>query len=138
METFAEFYMGVSHNQGCHFGGPSKDCSILGSIVGPPYLGKLPYKLAAGSLVPVSSHIFMQLRLRIRALGPASQGLGPVRQEPVQPRMDVLKTTAIIVLTFHVVIVRILAFLLVLLLSAFFHPQLRVWTRCSSHRIKRM
>ena len=82
----------------------------MGSILGPPCLGKLPYKLAAGSLVPVSSHILMQLRLRIRALGPASQGLGPVRQEPVQPRMDLVTTTAIIVFAFHVFIVLILAF----------------------------
>ena len=36
--------MGVSQNQGYHFGGPnSKDYSILGSILGSPYLGKLPY-----------------------------------------------------------------------------------------------
>ena len=36
--------MGVSQNQGCHFGGPyNKDYSILGSTLGSPYLGKLPY-----------------------------------------------------------------------------------------------
>ena len=33
---------GVSQNQGYHFGGPSsKECSILGSLLGSPYLGKL-------------------------------------------------------------------------------------------------
>ena len=36
--------MGVSQNQGYLFGGPfSKDCSILGSMLGSPYLGKLPH-----------------------------------------------------------------------------------------------
>ena len=35
--------MGVSQNQGYHFRGPhNKDYSILGSILGSPYLGKLP------------------------------------------------------------------------------------------------
>ena len=37
-------YMGVSQNLGYHFGAPyNKDYSILGSILGYPYLGKLPY-----------------------------------------------------------------------------------------------
>ena len=36
--------MGVSQNQGYHFRGPhNKDYSILGSILGLPYFGKLPY-----------------------------------------------------------------------------------------------
>ena len=35
--------MGVSQNQGYLFGGPyNKDYSILGSILGSPYFGKLP------------------------------------------------------------------------------------------------
>ena len=35
--------MGGSQNQGYHFGGPSnKDYNILGSILGSPYVGKLP------------------------------------------------------------------------------------------------
>ena len=38
-------YMGVSQNCGYLFGGPhNKDYSILGSIVGCPYFGKLPYR----------------------------------------------------------------------------------------------
>ena len=38
-------YMGVSQNQGYHFRGPNnKDYSILGSILGSPYFGKLPYR----------------------------------------------------------------------------------------------
>ena len=37
--------MGVSQNYGYHFGGPyNKDYSILGSILGSPYCGKLPYR----------------------------------------------------------------------------------------------
>ena len=36
--------MGVSQNKGYLSGGPhNKDYSILGSILGSPYLGKLPY-----------------------------------------------------------------------------------------------
>ena len=36
--------MGVSQNQGTIFRGPhNKDYSLLGSILGSPYLGKLPY-----------------------------------------------------------------------------------------------
>ena len=36
-------YVVVSPNKGYHFGGPdNKDCSILGSILGSPYFGKLP------------------------------------------------------------------------------------------------
>ena len=37
------FYMGVSQN----FGGPYKDYSILGSILGSPYFWKLPYFVTA-------------------------------------------------------------------------------------------
>ena len=37
--------MGVSDNQGYHFGAPySKDYSIFGSILGSLYFGKPPYK----------------------------------------------------------------------------------------------
>ena len=37
--------MGVSQNWGYLFGGPyNKDYSILGSILGSPYFGKLPYE----------------------------------------------------------------------------------------------
>ena len=37
-------HMVVSPNYGYHVGGPyNKDCSILGSILGSPYFGKLPY-----------------------------------------------------------------------------------------------
>ena len=36
--------MGASQNRGTLFGGPhNKDYSILGSILGSPYFGKLPY-----------------------------------------------------------------------------------------------
>ena len=36
---------GVLKIQGYHFGGlHKKDCSILGSILGFPYFGKLPYR----------------------------------------------------------------------------------------------
>ena len=39
-------HMGVSQNYGYLFGHPhNKDYSILGSILGPPYFGKLPYIL---------------------------------------------------------------------------------------------
>ena len=42
--TFEISHMGVSQNYGYPFGGPyNKDYSILGSILGSPYLGKLPY-----------------------------------------------------------------------------------------------
>ena len=41
--------MGVSQNYGYPFEGPhNKDCSILGSILGSPYFGKLPSVQAAG------------------------------------------------------------------------------------------
>ena len=37
-------YLGVSQNLGYQFRGPHiKDYSILGSILGSPYLGKLPF-----------------------------------------------------------------------------------------------
>ena len=37
--------MGVSQKWGYHFGGPNKkDYGILGSILGSPYFGKLPYR----------------------------------------------------------------------------------------------
>ena len=37
--------MGGSQNQGYHFACPSnKDYNILGSILGSPYFGKLPYR----------------------------------------------------------------------------------------------
>ena len=40
---------GVSQNQGYHFGGPhNKDSRILGSILGSPYFGKLPYLQCGG------------------------------------------------------------------------------------------
>ena len=43
--------MGVSQNWGYHSGGPhNKDSSILGSIWGSPYLGKVPY---SGNLIEV-------------------------------------------------------------------------------------
>ena len=36
--------MGVSQNLGYHFGGPhNKDYSILESMLGSPYVGKIPY-----------------------------------------------------------------------------------------------
>ena len=39
-------YMWVSQNYGYLFGGPNnKDYSLLGSILGSPYFGKLPYRL---------------------------------------------------------------------------------------------
>ena len=47
---------GVSPNWGYLFGGPyNKDCSVLGSILGSPYFGKLPslclmFWLAGGCL----------------------------------------------------------------------------------------
>ena len=42
--VYIYIYMGVSQNWGYHFRGPhNKDYSILGSILGSPYLGKLPY-----------------------------------------------------------------------------------------------
>ena len=38
--------MVVSQNWGYPFKGPNnKDCSILGSILGSPYFGKLPYRV---------------------------------------------------------------------------------------------
>ena len=40
-------HVGVSQNQGYHFGGPyNKDYSILGSILGSPYFGKLPCRIS--------------------------------------------------------------------------------------------
>ena len=39
--------MGVSQNEGELFTGPSKNYNILGSILGSPYLGKLPYFVLA-------------------------------------------------------------------------------------------
>ena len=43
-------HMGVSQNWGYLIGGPqNKDCSILGSILGSPYSGKLPYGDLLGS-----------------------------------------------------------------------------------------
>ena len=39
-------HMGAPEIMGAFFvGPPNKDCSILGSILGSPYLGKLPYVL---------------------------------------------------------------------------------------------
>ena len=45
MEGLASIHMGVSQIYGVPFlGGPyDKDDGILGSILGSPYLGKLPY-----------------------------------------------------------------------------------------------
>ena len=41
--------MGVSQIWGYHFRGPhNKDYSILGSILGSPYIGKLPYSESRG------------------------------------------------------------------------------------------
>ena len=43
--------MGVFQNYGYHFGGPyNKDYGILGSILGSPYVGKLPYEGYIGGL----------------------------------------------------------------------------------------
>ena len=40
--------LGVSQNYGYHFGGPNnEDYSILGSILGSPYFGKLPFNVFA-------------------------------------------------------------------------------------------
>ena len=36
----------LSHNSGSHGGPANKDCSILGSILGPPYSGTLPCGLS--------------------------------------------------------------------------------------------
>ena len=45
METTIVGYMGDSQNWGYLFGGPNnKDYSILGSILGYPSFGKLPYR----------------------------------------------------------------------------------------------
>ena len=42
--------MGVSQNYGYVFAGPqNQDCSILGSILGSPYFGKLPYVFGLGA-----------------------------------------------------------------------------------------
>ena len=49
--------MGVSQNKGYHFGAHhSKDYSILGSILGSPYSGKLPYNpiLVVSMFFPLS------------------------------------------------------------------------------------
>ena len=41
--------MGVAQNYGYLFGGPNdKDYSIFGSLLGSPYLGKLPNGLSSG------------------------------------------------------------------------------------------
>ena len=55
-------YMGVSQNSGYLFGGPyNKDYSILVSILGSPYFGKLPYTLLYWGILPIpqlpSSHL---------------------------------------------------------------------------------
>ena len=48
-------HMGVSQNQGYYFGGSyNKDSSILGSILGSPHFGKLPYRDYTGSIFPYS------------------------------------------------------------------------------------
>ena len=52
-------HMGVSQNMGCLLGGPhNKDYSILGSILGSPYLGKLPYHMNYEGIleVPCKDH----------------------------------------------------------------------------------
>ena len=47
--------MGVSQNSGYHDRGPNnKDYSILGSILGFPYFGKLPYKTAGLEFIQIS------------------------------------------------------------------------------------
>ena len=48
--------MGVSQNRGNpFFGGPyNKDYSILGSILGSPYFGKLPYTYSKFPVVPIT------------------------------------------------------------------------------------
>ena len=51
-------YIGVSQNLGYHFRGPHiKDYSILGSILGSPYLGKLPYFLANQMAVKMDNYM---------------------------------------------------------------------------------
>ena len=48
--------MGISQNSGYHFGGPyNKDYSVLGSILGSPYLWKLPDRFR-GMAGPERSH----------------------------------------------------------------------------------
>ena len=48
----AKWHMGVSQNYGYLFGGShNKDYSILGSILGSPYFGNLPYAALEGRLI---------------------------------------------------------------------------------------
>ena len=49
VDSMPGYHMEDSQNYGYLFGGPhNKGYSILGSILGSPYLGKLPYHLCSG------------------------------------------------------------------------------------------
>ena len=55
--------MGVSLNWGYHFGGPNnKDYSILGSILGSPHFGKLPYSACRDCQAGLGVHVRAQGR----------------------------------------------------------------------------
>ena len=65
----------VSQNQAYHFGGPhNKHSSILGSLLGSPYFGKIPLTMTAN---------FCQCRTRVYAatrVTVASSGLFRIRE----------------------------------------------------------
>ena len=64
--------MGVSQNYGYLFGGPhNKDYSILGSILGSSYFGKLPYIL-------IFVNGFLAANLEVQGLGLGGWGVGKV------------------------------------------------------------
>ena len=62
-------HVGSSQNWGYLFGGPhNKDYSILGSILGSPYLGKLPCKSKCSSSKVV--FVYLQKRSFMRLASP--------------------------------------------------------------------
>ena len=62
--------MGVSQTNGYHFGGPNnKDYSILGSMFGSPYLGKLPYRSFLGYMLIFSRSIWVVVKIMGPFLG---------------------------------------------------------------------
>ena len=67
--------MEVSQNEGYHLGGPNKkDYNILGSILGSPYFGKLPYSLYGDART-----VSRKGRLEVNCCGKEVLGLDRIR-----------------------------------------------------------
>ena len=76
---------GVSQNSGYHLRGPyNKDYSILGSILGSPYLGKVPYSSFHSSII-LSPFVEARCRQGYFGVGPGMATRGSSVLEKAQP-----------------------------------------------------